>query len=171
MLHFSLGSGAWCGGPEECASRACRFICRYCHITPCGASNTNILLQSDQELQGCTLGTLPFATIGRYTMSDGRRRGASCACERSAGVTDFTLLPLKGSAMDNSTMDQISRMQRSDPRIESLVERHLVLEERIRVLTARDHLTPAESVEMARLKKEKLGVRDEIETLLHVKSA
>jgi uncharacterized protein YdcH (DUF465 family) len=73
--------------------------------------------------------------------------------------------------MDNSTMDQISRMQRSDPRIESLVERHLVLEERIRVLTARDHLTPAESVEMARLKKEKLGVRDEIETLLHVKSA
>ena len=73
--------------------------------------------------------------------------------------------------MDSSTMEQISRMPRSDPRIESLVERHVTLEDRIRFLTARDHLTPAESVEMARLKKEKLGVRDEIETLLHAKSA
>jgi len=73
--------------------------------------------------------------------------------------------------MDTNTMDQIARMQRSDPRIESLVERHTMLEDRIRVLTARDHLTPSETVEMARLKKEKLGVKDEIETLLHVKSA
>jgi uncharacterized protein YdcH (DUF465 family) len=77
----------------------------------------------------------------------------------------------EGPAMDSSTLDQISRMPRNNPRIDSLVERHSVLEERIRILTVRDHLTPSESVEMARLKKEKLGVRDELETLLHVKSA
>jgi uncharacterized protein YdcH (DUF465 family) len=73
--------------------------------------------------------------------------------------------------MDNTTMDQIARMQRSDPRIESLVERHSVLEDRIRAVGVRDHLTPSETVELARLKKEKLSVRDEIESLLHVKSA
>lgn len=73
--------------------------------------------------------------------------------------------------MDTATMEQISRMPRSDPRIESLVERHRLLEERIRVLSVRDHLTPSESVEMVRLKKEKLGVKDEVETLLHAKSA
>jgi len=73
--------------------------------------------------------------------------------------------------MDSTTLEQIAALQRSDPRIESLVERHTLLEERIRVLTQREHLTPSETVEMARLKKEKLGVKDEIEALLHAKSA
>jgi uncharacterized protein YdcH (DUF465 family) len=73
--------------------------------------------------------------------------------------------------MDSSTLEQIERLQRSDPRIESLVERHTTLEDRIRLLMHRDHLTPSESVELIRLKKEKLGVRDEIESLLHAKSA
>jgi uncharacterized protein YdcH (DUF465 family) len=68
-------------------------------------------------------------------------------------------------------MEQIARMPRSDPRIDSLVERHRLLEERIRALSVREHLTPSESVEMVRLKKEKLGVKDEVESLLHSKSA
>jgi len=73
--------------------------------------------------------------------------------------------------MDTATMDQISRMPRSDPRIESLVERHRMLEERVHALSMREHLTPSESVELVRLKKEKLVVKDEIESLLHAKSA
>jgi len=73
--------------------------------------------------------------------------------------------------MDTTTLEQIAALQRSDPRIESLVERHTSLEERIRMLLQRDHLTPGETVELARLKKEKLGVKDEIESLLHAKSA
>lgn len=73
--------------------------------------------------------------------------------------------------MDSTTLEQIAALQRSNPRIESLVERHTTLEERIRALTTREHVTPSESVELARLKKEKLMVRDEIESLLHAKSA
>jgi len=73
--------------------------------------------------------------------------------------------------MDSAMMDQISRLPQNDPHIESLVERHRMLEERIHVLSMREHLTPSESVELARLKKEKLVVKDEIESLLHAKSA
>ena len=73
--------------------------------------------------------------------------------------------------MDSAMMDQISRLPRNDPHIESLVERHRMLEERIHALSMREHLTPSESVELARLKKEKLVVKDEIESLLHARSA
>jgi uncharacterized protein YdcH (DUF465 family) len=86
-------------------------------------------------------------------------------------VSPPSTLPPKGIAMDSTTLEQIAALQRSNPRIESLVERHTMLEERIHVLTIREHLTPSESVEQIRLKKEKLRVRDEIESLLHDKSA
>lgn len=73
--------------------------------------------------------------------------------------------------MDTTTLEQIAALQRSNPRIKSLVERHISLEERIQALLHRDHLTPSETVELARLKKEKLSVKDEIESLLHARSA
>jgi uncharacterized protein YdcH (DUF465 family) len=96
---------------------------------------------------------------------------AGCIKRPGAAAASIAVSFCQGFLMDTATIEQIARMPRSDPRIESLVERHTVLEERIRVLFVRDHLTPSESVELARLKKEKLGVKDEIESLLHSKSA
>ncbi len=69
--------------------------------------------------------------------------------------------------MDSLTLSKISAMRQQVPALDELVTQHQTLDERVTDLQARDHLTGEEAVELARLKKEKLHIKDRIEALLH----
>ncbi len=60
------------------------------------------------------------------------------------------------------------RLEREDPHFRSLAARHRECDERVRRLLARPKPTADDELEAARLKKRKLALRDEMETLLRV---
>ena len=49
--------------------------------------------------------------------------------------------------------------------VDSLIREHRMLDEKVRELTDRSFLTPEDHTELARLKKEKLRVKDQIAEL------
>ena len=69
--------------------------------------------------------------------------------------------------MDQRTLDLIDAARKAHPELESLVSTHHDLDAKVRKLTELEHLTPEESVELSRMKKEKLKIRDQIEDILH----
>ena len=73
--------------------------------------------------------------------------------------------------MDQHTLELIDTARHAHPELESLVSDHHNLDAKVSILTDREHLTPEEEVELSRLKKEKLKIRDQIEEILHQKAS
>ncbi|MBI3992916.1 MAG: YdcH family protein [Candidatus Lambdaproteobacteria bacterium] len=73
--------------------------------------------------------------------------------------------------MDQRTLDLIDAARKAHPELESLVSSHHELDAQVSHLTERGHLTPEETLELSRLKKEKLKIRDQIEDILHQKAS
>lgn len=69
--------------------------------------------------------------------------------------------------MDQHVQEQLEALRKTDPAVDSLVREHRSLDERVADLSSRSHLTPEEDVELHRLKKEKLRLKDKIEEVLH----
>jgi uncharacterized protein YdcH (DUF465 family) len=77
----------------------------------------------------------------------------------------------EGHDMDQQMISRIEAMRHDHPEVDSLMEAHRSLDERVGALTERSHLTPEENVELVRLKKEKLRIKDQLEQMLHARSA
>ena len=55
--------------------------------------------------------------------------------------------------------------------MDALVQEHRTLDEQVTELSGRSFLTPEDHVELARLKKEKLRIKDQISELSHIKES
>ena len=55
--------------------------------------------------------------------------------------------------------------------VDALVQKHRTLDETVAELSGRSYLTPEDDMELARLKKEKLHIKDQIAELSHVKES
>lgn len=73
--------------------------------------------------------------------------------------------------MDQQLLGRIAAIRQSHPEVDSLMEAHKSLDTQVVALNERSHLTPEENVELARLKKEKLRIKDQLEGMVHVRSA
>ncbi len=73
--------------------------------------------------------------------------------------------------MDQRTLEMIDSARKANPELDSLVNSHQDLDVKVMHLTERGHLSPEETVELSRLKKEKLRIRDRIEEILHRKAS
>jgi hypothetical protein len=69
--------------------------------------------------------------------------------------------------MDEKTVELIESARKSNPHLEQLWHAHQEMNRQVDELNERPHLTTQEEVELSRLKKEKLRVRDEIEQIVH----
>lgn len=68
--------------------------------------------------------------------------------------------------MDRHVQEQLEALRKTDPEIDALVREHRSLDEQVTDLTAKAHLTPEEDLELHRLKKEKLLLKDRIEAVI-----
>jgi hypothetical protein len=73
--------------------------------------------------------------------------------------------------MDQHMLRRIEAMRKDHPEVESLLDAHRILDEKVLALGERSHLTPEENLELARLKKEKLRVKDKLEQMVQARSA
>ncbi len=69
--------------------------------------------------------------------------------------------------MAPSTQDRMDTQQNTDTDIDSLMHEHRTLDAQVSELANKSHLTPEEDLELHRLKKEKLRLKDKIEAVLH----
>ncbi len=69
--------------------------------------------------------------------------------------------------MDEQTLKLIISARKSDSEIGELFDQHQSLDREVSALSERPHLTPGETLDLARLKKEKLKLRDALEEMLH----
>lgn len=51
--------------------------------------------------------------------------------------------------------------------LDLLLHEHRILDEKVNALSVKSHLTPEEDLELHKLKKEKLRLKDRIETVRH----
>jgi hypothetical protein len=79
--------------------------------------------------------------------------------------------PHQEQNMDSHVQEQLEVLRKSDPEVDILVREHRALDEKVTDLASKDHLTPEEDLELHRLKKEKLRLRDKLEVMIHQKSA
>jgi uncharacterized protein YdcH (DUF465 family) len=73
--------------------------------------------------------------------------------------------------MDQYLIGRIEAMRRTHPEVDSLMEAHRVLDGQVAALVERSHLTPEENLNLVRLKKEKLRIRDRLESLVQMSQA
>ena len=73
--------------------------------------------------------------------------------------------------MDRNVQEQLESLRKTDPEVDALVREHRTLDDKVNDLTHKSHLTPEEDVELHRLKKEKLRLRDRLEEVVHKLSA
>ena len=73
--------------------------------------------------------------------------------------------------MDQHLISRIEAMRRTHPEVDSLMEAHRVLDSQVAALVERSHLTPEENLNLVRLKKEKLRIRDRLESLAQMNQA
>ena len=73
--------------------------------------------------------------------------------------------------MDQNVQEQLEVLRRTDPTVDSLLREHRALDERVTDLTGKSFLTPEEDVELHRLKKEKLRLKDQLSAAVQQKSA
>ena len=73
--------------------------------------------------------------------------------------------------MDQHLISRIEAMRRTHPEVDSLMEAHRVLDSQVAALVERSHLTPEENLNLVRLKKEKLRIRDRLESLVQMNQA
>ena len=69
--------------------------------------------------------------------------------------------------MDQHVQDQLEALRKTDPEVDSLLREHRTLDDKVADLTSKSYLTPEEDLELHRLKKEKLLLKDKIEAVLH----
>ena len=69
--------------------------------------------------------------------------------------------------MDEKTLELIESARKNDPHLERLYHAHNALNRRVDELNDIHHLTADEELELHRLKKEKLSIRDQIEQIVH----
>jgi hypothetical protein len=68
--------------------------------------------------------------------------------------------------MDQHVQEQLEALRKIDPEVDSLLREHRTLDEQVSDLTSKSYLTPEEDLELHRLKKEKLRLKDKIEAVL-----
>lgn len=68
--------------------------------------------------------------------------------------------------MDPSVQKQLEALSKNDPALASLIQEHRTLDAKVTDLSAKPHLTPEEDVELHRLKKEKLLLKDRLEAAI-----
>ena len=68
--------------------------------------------------------------------------------------------------MEQSTLEQLEAIRGSNPEVDSLMKEHRSLDEQVEALNEKVYLTPEEDAEMHRLKKEKLRLKDRLESFL-----
>ncbi len=73
--------------------------------------------------------------------------------------------------MDPQVEERLEVLRKTNPEVDALLHQHRSLDEQVGDLTAKPHLTPEEDMELHRLKKEKLQLKDRIESFLHAQSA
>ena len=73
--------------------------------------------------------------------------------------------------MDRKTLEMIESLRFEDPTLNKLMNTHQDLNKQVDDLNQRPHLTTDDTLELTRLKKEKLHVRDEIENIVHRKKS
>ena len=73
--------------------------------------------------------------------------------------------------MDANTIRLIEAARKNNPMLEQLYQAHNELNRKVDVLNDRVHLSAEEEVELHRLKKEKLAIRDQIEQIVHARQS
>jgi len=73
--------------------------------------------------------------------------------------------------MDAKTLQLIEMTRKNNPLLQRLYDTHNELNRQVDGLNERSHLTAEEEVELSRLKKEKLHIRDQIEQIVHSKQS
>ena len=73
--------------------------------------------------------------------------------------------------MDRIVQEQLETLRKTDPDLDAMMREHRTLDEKVLDLSNKGHLTPEEDVELHRLKKEKLRLRDRLEEVVHQISA
>ena len=73
--------------------------------------------------------------------------------------------------MDQRMLDQIKAIRHEFPQVNEMLSHHQELDNRVTLLSEKTYLTADEDVELHQLKKEKLRIKDELEALIHQKSA
>ncbi|MEE8435113.1 MAG: YdcH family protein [bacterium] len=61
---------------------------------------------------------------------------------------------------------ELETLRKNDPEVDSLLREHRSLDDQVGNLTSKSYLTPDEDMELHRLKKEKLRLKDRLETVL-----
>ena len=61
---------------------------------------------------------------------------------------------------------ELEILRKNDPEVDSLLREHRSLDHQVGDLTGKSFLTPDEEMELHRLKKEKLRLKDRIESVL-----
>lgn len=61
---------------------------------------------------------------------------------------------------------ELETLRKNDPEVDSLLREHRTLDNQVSNLTSKSYLTPDEEMELHRLKKEKLKLKDRIETVI-----
>lgn len=69
--------------------------------------------------------------------------------------------------MDPRVQEQLETLSKTDPELAALVQEHRALDAKVNDLAAKPHLTPEEDLELHRLKKEKLLLKDRLEAAIH----
>ncbi|MCH8076593.1 MAG: DUF465 domain-containing protein [SAR324 cluster bacterium] len=67
--------------------------------------------------------------------------------------------------MEQNTQE-LEILRKNDPEVDSLLREHRSLDNQVGTLTSKSFLTADEDLELHRLKKEKLKLKDRIETVL-----
>ena len=73
--------------------------------------------------------------------------------------------------MDQQMLEQLESIRKDHPEVDSMVKEHKALDDKVTELSDKAFLTPEEDLELHQLKKEKLRIKDELENLIHRKSA
>ena len=73
--------------------------------------------------------------------------------------------------MDQSAQEDLEALRRTDPEVDSLLREHRSLDEKVSGLTSKSFLTQEEDLELHRLKKEKLRLKDKIEAVIQQKKS
>lgn len=69
--------------------------------------------------------------------------------------------------MDSRVQEQLEALSKNDPELANLIQQHRALDAQVSDLDAKPHLTPEEDLELHRLKKEKLLIKDRLEAAIH----
>ena len=73
--------------------------------------------------------------------------------------------------MDQQMLDQIKAIRHEFPQVNEMLNQHQELDNKVTTLSEKTYLTQEEDFELHKLKKEKLRIKDELEALIHQKSA